>query len=77
MYIFAYRSYIIATFEDSFSAGWYSMYIICRRKQCGASVTKSLDRLSTIVYAKIFISVPSPRDLNEVTPSGGRRARKP
>ena len=28
-------------------------------------------------YAKIFISAPSPRDLNEVTPSGGRRARKP
>ena len=28
-------------------------------------------------YANIFISAPSPRDLNEVTPSGGRRARKP
>ena len=28
-------------------------------------------------YAKMFISAPSPRDLKEVTPSGGRRARKP
>ena len=28
-------------------------------------------------YAKMFISAPSPRDLKEVTPSGGRRSRKP
>ena len=27
-------------------------------------------------YAKTFISAPSPRDLNEVTPSGGMRARQ-
>ena len=28
-------------------------------------------------YAKMSISATSPRDLNEVTPPGGRRARKP
>ena len=28
-------------------------------------------------YAKMFISAPSPRDLNDVTPSGGRRSINP
>ena len=44
----------------------------CERRSC----CSRLSYQRSYSYAKIFVSARSLRDLNEVTPPGGRRSRK-
>ena len=42
----------------------------------GVILLNKFNSIQSYSYAKIFVSAGSLRDLNEVTPPGGRRSRK-
>ena len=54
-----------------------TLFVVLNNVKCIINCSACGYNQRSYSYANIFISAPYPRDLNEVTPSGGRRARKP